>query len=75
MYSYMAHYVGKTLHIRPNEILDNWGVAELLVAYGQYANELIYSNYERWRAIDPKYRGEKPRKRAVWFMGLSDLEE
>lgn len=39
LYSSMAHYVGKKLHIRPNEILDHWGVSELIVTYGVYRNE------------------------------------
>ena len=56
----MAHYVGKTLNIRPNEILDTWGVPELIVAFGQYANEVAAQNYEH------------PSKRVVWFMGKLD---
>ena len=71
----MAHFVGKTLHIRPNEILDTWCVPELLVAFGQYANEITLQNYETWKAQSPKYRGEKPRKRVVQFIGRKDLEE
>ena len=35
----MAHYVAKKLHLRPSDILDHWGVCELIVAYGIYANE------------------------------------
>lgn len=75
MYVYMAHYVGEKLNIRPSEILDTWGVAELLVAFGQFANEVADQNYQQWKSMDSKYRGEKPKQRAVWFMGLSDLEE
>lgn len=76
MYVYMAHFVGEKLNIRPSEILDTWGVAELLVAFGQYANEITNQNFQQWKAMDPKYRhGEKPKERAVWFMGLKDLEE
>lgn len=71
----MAHYVGKTLNIRPNDILDGWGVPELLVAFGQYANEVAYQNYETWKSMSPEHRGEKPRKQIVRFMGLRELED
>lgn len=70
----MAHFVGKVLHIRPNEILDNWGVAELLVAYGEYANEISESNYEQWKHMDAEHRGEKPEKYIVKFYGLDKQE-
>lgn len=71
----MAHYVAKTLHIRPNEILDEWGVPELLVAFGQFANEIANQNFEMWKQRPIEHRGEKPRKRIVRFIGLSELEE
>ena len=70
----MAHFVGKVLHIRPNDILDNWGVAELLVAYGEYANEMSEQNYEELRHLDAKDRGEKPEKYIVKFYGLDKQE-
>ena len=50
----MAHYVGKELHIRPNEILDTWGVPELIVAYGEYANETAYEKVRRLILEDAK---------------------
>ena len=70
----MANYVAKILHIRPNEILDTWGVPELIVAYGQYANEVSRENYEEWRHMDAKSRGEKPEKYIVKFYGESKQE-
>lgn len=74
IYSMMAHYVGKVLHIRPNEILDTWGVPELIVAYGEYANEVSEQNYEEWRHLDAKARGEKPEKYIVKFFGADKQE-
>lgn len=69
MYTSMAHYIGKLLHIRPNEILDTWGVPELLVAFGEYANEAADKNYKEWMAIEPKHRkGQPPPKYIVQFM-------
>ena len=67
----MAHFVGKILHIRPNEILDTWGVPELVVAYGQYANEISNKNYEEWKALDQQTRNTvpKPKQYAVRFFG------
>lgn len=75
MYSQMAHFVGKVLHIRPNEILDTWGVPELIVAYGEYANEVSQRNYEEWKSLDAKERGKipKPKEYIVEFYGLSKL--
>lgn len=70
----MAHYVGKVLHIRPSEILDTWGVPELIVAYGQYANDVSQQNYEEWKEMDAKYRGEKPERFVVKFYGIDKQE-
>lgn len=73
----MAHFVGKVLHIRPLEILTEWSVPELAVAYGQYANEISEQNYEEWKHLDGESRGKiaKPKEYAVEFYGLSKLEE
>ena len=69
----MAHYVGKVLHIRPSEILDTWGCAELLVAYGEYTNESSKEAYEVWKSGDKK--GERPEKHHVEFWTLEDLQD
>lgn len=71
----MAHYVGKTLHIRPNEILDTWGVAELIVAYGQYANEQANESYQSWLAYKTKKEPERPAEYVVRFVGVKDLQD
>lgn len=65
----MAYYVAKVLRMRPNEILDTWGTAELIVAYGEYANEQARENYEHWRSLDADTRAktERPEKYAVYF--------
>lgn len=65
----MAHYVAKELHIRPNEILDTWGTAELIVAFGQYANEKSSQNYEDWKHLDSEQRAKimQPSKYIVYF--------
>ena len=73
LYTSMAHYVGKILHIRPNEILDTWGVPELIVAYGQYANEAAYENWLSWKALKSKEEPKQPPKYVVRFMGLEEL--
>lgn len=73
----MAHYVGKVLCIRPSEILDTWGVPELLVAFGQYANEVTYKNFKEWEALDKSVRKgiNKPEEYAVRFYSPDKLEE
>lgn len=35
----MAYFVAKELHFRPMDILLNWSIEELLVAYGYYADQ------------------------------------
>lgn len=73
----MAHFVGKILHIRPNEILDTWGVPELIVAYGEYANEISKQNYEEWRHLDAQDRAKvkKPEEYIVKFIRLDGEEQ
>lgn len=65
----MAYYVAHELGIRPSEILDKWSVAELIVAFGQYANEKSAQNYEDWKHLDSKARSEimQPSKYIVYF--------
>lgn len=69
----MAHYVGKILHIRPNEILDGWGCAELIVAYGEYSNQSSAEAYEMWKSGDKK--SERPDRYHVEFYTLEDLQD
>lgn len=73
----MAYYVAKVLHMRPNEILDNWGVAELYVAFGEYANEKAKEQYEEWKSLDTNMRQkvDKPNQYAVYFHTTSESEE
>lgn len=74
----MAYFVAKTLHMRPNEILDEWSAQELAVAYGQYTNEISSQNYEQWKSYDSETRSKipKPDKYFVKFYGtLNDESE
>lgn len=68
----MAHYVAKILHIRPGEILDEWGVPELIVTFGIYANEQSKKKYEEYKQLDVKTRAsmDKPEEYAVKFLGV-----
>ena len=65
----MAHYVAKELNQRPSDILDKWGTAELIVAFGQYANEKSSQNYEDWKHLDSQTRQKikKPSRYIVYF--------
>ena len=69
IYTYMAHFVAKELNIRPNEILDNWCVPELIVAFGQYGNEKSMQNYEQWKTLSSDYKNKvvMPNQYAVYF--------
>lgn len=71
----MAHYVGKILKIRPNEILDHWGVPELVVAFGYYAN---LQSDKTWNEINEANKNSKKKipqidRYAVHFMQKTDL--
>lgn len=68
----MAHYVADRLNLRPAEILDTWSVPELLVTYGQYANQETKKALDEWKSLDTKQRQKYPRPReyAVYFMGV-----
>ena len=50
-------------------MLDTWGVAELIVAFGQYANEKSSKNYEEWKQLDAQTRAKTmmPSKYIVYF--------
>lgn len=76
----MANYVAKVLKIRPQEILDYWGVAELIVTYGHYANKESYRNFLEWQSLDIKTKNEiskkpdfeQPMPYAVRFLSSDD---
>lgn len=73
----MAHYVAKVLHQRPNDILDKWGVAELIVAYGEYANEEAEKAYQDWKSLptDQRAKTEKPNRYIVRFFNSNKGED
>lgn len=73
----MAHYVAKTLKIRPNEILDHWGVSELIVAYGMYANEKQQKNFMEIKEHNKVSNKKIPQieEYAVRFYSKEDLLE
>lgn len=73
----MAHYVAKVLHQRPNDVLDKWGVAELIVAYGEYANEESEKAYQDWKNLstEQRQRIEKPSRYIVRFLNTNESEE
>lgn len=77
LYTHMAHYVAKILHMRPNDILDGWGVAELEVAYGTYANEKTEKEFREWKSMSiADRRGKKaPKRYAVKFHCYDDIED
>lgn len=72
MYTTMANYLARILHIRPSEILDTWGVPELIVTYGNYANEQAQRHLDEWNSLDTKTRLKTPRppEYAVKFLGV-----
>lgn len=62
----MAYFVGKTLGMRPQEILTTWTACELSVAFGVYLNDLTTKNYAEWEAYGRK--GKRPEKYGVEFI-------
>jgi hypothetical protein len=73
----MAHYVAKVLHQRPNDILDKWGVAELIVAFGEYANEEAEKNYQDWKGLSTENRSkiERAERYIVRFFNSNESEK
>ena len=69
----MAFFVGEVLHIRPNDILDNWGCAELIVTFGHYANERAQRQYEQWKQLDSDTRAKTP-KPNEYIVKFHDIE-
>lgn len=76
-YTFMAHYVAKILKIRPSDILDHWGVSELIVAYGYYRNEEQLKAYNEVESYNSNNKKKIPRieKYAVRFYTKQELEE
>lgn len=72
----MTYFVAEILHMRPNDILDHWGVPELVVTFGYYANEKAMQQYTEWKNLDTDSRAKtpKPNQYIVYFHG-SDGEE
>ena len=72
----MAFYLGKLLNLRPRTILETWCVPELIVTYGNYANEAARKNFEEWKSLDAKQRAKYPRppEYAVYFRGVIDTD-
>jgi len=71
----MAHTVAKILQCRPNDILDHWGVPELLVAYGHYANEQSHQAFREWQSLPKKDGHPAPEAYAVKFYTDEGLGE
>ena len=77
IYTEMAHYVAKILKLRPNDILDHWGVSELIVAFGYYANEAqlkAFNEVESYNSTDKK-KITRVNRYAVRFYSKKELEE
>lgn len=77
MYTHMAHYVAKVLHQNPADILDDWSVPALVVAYGIYANQESAMEFQRWKSLpqEQKRKYPQPEEYAVKFYSPADLEE
>lgn len=63
--------------MRPNDILDHWGVPELIVCYGQYRNEDALANYKEWESANTKKKKavERPLKYDVMFISPDYYED
>lgn len=77
IYTEMAHYVAKILKLRPNDILDHWGVSELIVAFGYYANEAQLKAFNEVESYNSTAKKKIPRvnRYAVRFYSKKELEE
>lgn len=73
----MAHYVAKILHLRPSDILDSWGVCELIVAYGIYANEESVKYFNEVKAMNKnaEHKEKLPKMYEVMFYTPDDVKK
>lgn len=70
----MVYYLAKKLHIRPNEILDEWCMAETLVAWGIYINMDVKEAYEHYKNRPAKERGKQnPLECKVYFKSFDEI--
>lgn len=65
------------LHIRPAEILNEWGCEELLVTFGYYANSIAGENYDNYKRLSSEQKKgmEKPPKYSIVFLTFDQLAE
>lgn len=77
VYTDMTYWIANKLKMRPNDILYGWGVAELIVAYGKYSNELVSRAYKEWEETPVKQRmGKKvPPEYNVLFFSPEQMQE
>lgn len=75
LYSEMAYYVAKKIHLRPIEILQQWGVCELIVAFGVYKNEEQLKNFHEVQEYNKTAKKKvKIDRYAVKFMKREDFK-
>lgn len=72
----MAYWVANHLHMRPNDIIYNWGVAELIVTYGHYTNIIVGERYAEWKNKSVKEKsGQKvPPEYNVLFYSRDQID-
>jgi len=70
----MAYFTAKKLGIRPSEILDEWCTPELIVTFGEYANEDSARAYDEWKQLDRQQRSKvsAPKEYIVKFHNINE---
>lgn len=73
----MAYSVAKELHLRPSDVLMNWGCEELLVAFGFYMNQHASESYQEYKSLDASTKAKvnpKPKEYVVKFVDFEELD-
>jgi len=76
IYHSMSYFVSEKLGLRPNDVIDNWYVPELIVTFGMMANKESYTSYKQWEGLSEEQKREtkKPNKHVVIFRTWGDYE-
>ena len=74
-YTFMAHYVAEIIKVRPNDILNHWGVSELLVTYGYFRNQKQLEAYRNVESFNANNKKKIPRvdRYAVYFYTKDEM--
>lgn len=69
-YTFMAYFLEEHIGVESYKILNEWGLCELIVSYGNHLNNQTFKNYLEWEQLHKSGEkvGRRPNKVAVKFI-------